>query len=199
LYGVKVMKMNEKMTAAAPVDGGIKRPAASDLRVAGASRAWLIVTTNVGKEGLVVPQLLKADYEVYRPMCHKIVTHNWQRVIKAAPLFPNHLFVRKLGEGYERITGMLGVSWVFPFALLDSVIERMKSRETKGFVEIVATLDPERGRVKIGEQVKTLDGMLDVVVSEHIDNNRVAALSYFMNGNSKLVVDLHKVIRKPGA
>ena|GEM_PF-3412581 len=183
------MKKNETIT---------KQNKKPTFYVAGQTKAWLIVVCNAGKEALVKPQLLREGYEVYRPMAHKQVTHNWEKVIKAVPVFPNYLFVHKQGEAYERISGMLGVAWIYPTMILDRAIQRMKAKETDGYIEIVRRLDPEYGKVKIGDKVKTLDGMIEVVVSETIDANRVAALSGFMNGNSRLTLDLSKHVQKRG-
>ncbi|ESQ82382.1 hypothetical protein AEAC466_17315 [Asticcacaulis sp. AC466] len=161
--------------------------------VAGMSRAWLVVVTNNGKEGLVLPQLTRQGYEVYRPMCHVTVTHNWEKVIKARPLFPNYLFVQKQGEMYERISGMLGVAWIYPTMLLNSVIDRMKSKEQDNFLEIVASLNPKYGQPAVGDRVKTLDGLIEVVLTETSDIARVSALSGFMNGNSRMTLDMSRL------
>ena len=163
---------------------------------AGVARAWLVVVTNAGKAGLVVPQLTKHDYEVYRPMAHKAVTHARQTVIKAVELYPNYLFVRGRGDTFERVSGTLGVAWIYPTLLMDGVIQRHKATEQAGFIEIAERLDPEFGKVKPGDIVQTLDGLLEVVVTETRDNNRVAALSGFMNGNSRMTVDLSKAVKR---
>ena len=167
------------------------------LRQSGTARAWLVVVTNKAKEGLVIPQLFKREMEVYRPMAHKTVTHARETKIKAVPLYPSHLFVRGQDDdkGYAHISGMLGVAWIYPYMLMDTCIERHRREEQDGFIEICKSLDPELGAIAPGDKAKTLDGMLEIVVAEAIDENRVAALSTFMGGNSRLVVDISKLAK----
>ncbi len=169
-----------------------KKERESVKRTAGTSRAWLVVVSNRGKEGLVVPQLLRHDIEVYRPMAHKVVTHARQSVIKAVPLYPGHLFVRgrESDRGYGHISGMMGVAWIYPRMLLDQCIQRHREEEQDGFIELAKTFDPDLSKVKTGDRIRTLDGLLEVVVTETHDEYRVAALSGFMNGNSRLTVDV---------
>lgn len=160
------------------------------------SGVWFVVVTNHGKEGLVIPQLLNRGMNVYRPMAHKTVTHARQTRIKALPLYASHLFVQKDEcNGHAFISGMIGVAWIYPRLVLDACIERHRQVEVDGFIEIAKSLDRDHKKVGRGSVVRTLDGLLDVVVTEEIDDARVSALSGFMNGNSRLVVDISRLAK----
>lgn len=161
-----------------------------------AEQAWLIVVTHGGKEGLVVPQLMKAGFEVYRPMAHKTVVHARQTQIRAVPVFPRHLFVRRPGHMYSSVFGVLGVAWVYTQLLPPKEIDGLKAEENKGYIELIGGLDPDYGALKAGDKVAALGGLVDLIITEEIDAKRVAALSNFMNGAARVTLDISRTLRK---
>ncbi|ADU12023.1 ngn domain-containing protein [Asticcacaulis excentricus] len=161
------------------------------LRAAGESRAWLIVTTYAKKEAVVLSQLKGIGYEGYRPMIAKRrkIAGQEAPVLVPLALYPNYVFVRALeGRSPLSLFGLQGLACVHERAVLDAVVQAHRAKEADGFLPF----KNEGKAFRRGDRIKTLGGLLEVVLSDPIDTNRCAALSSFMNGSSRLIVGLDR-------
>jgi len=162
------------------------------LRAAGEGGAWLVVTTYAKKEGVVLSQLRSIGYEGYRPMIGKRrhIKGQGAWVFVPCSLYPSYLFARPLiGQVKQSLYGLQGLASVHERAVSDKLVEAHRLKEVEGFLPF-----KDVGKAfRKGDRIKTLDGLLEVVLSDPIDTNRSAALSNFMNGSSRLIVELDRV------
>ena len=168
-------------------------PPSSDLPI---DRPWLLISYQPKLDVVVVQQLLARRFEYYRPMVlRERKIKGTTVVLPASALYPGYMFVRaKDADKPASLSGMIGLVWTYGRGIGHEVIQGHRDEEQENFIRIV-TPPADRARVVIGlgDRVRTLDGLIEFVVSEFVGNNRVAALNSFMKGGSRLIVDLSGV------
>lgn len=174
-----------------------------------AKRPWLVVITQPRREGLFLDQLRFGEFEIYRPMTlvsrdaryvkggipEGCTDSGHKRVLVPEALFPGYVFLRPQYEDYQRLSGLPGLSFVMQEAMPHMAVSRMRKLESDGFIAVIGRTDPDHDKIAIGDRVQTLDGLFEFIVSETDGGRRVAGLCAFMNGNSRVSVPLHRVVK----
>jgi hypothetical protein len=159
--------------------------------------AWMIVLTNPRKERLVLSQLKPHEFEVYRPMVAYVATPDDAPDPSEAPkvMYPNYLFVCRLSSHSPDVRRLWGVKDAWVRAEIGRAVALHRRREVNGVIAVVDKAKAKPLPVAEGDRLTTADGLIDMVVTEVLTENRVVALSTFLNRQAKVTVDLANVVR----
>lgn len=74
-------------------------------------RCWYVVQTKPREEKVAEQHLQRQGFEVFLPLCRKIVSHARKKQAVLSPLFPGYLFIKLNPEGYDwrPVNGSRGV------------------------------------------------------------------------------------------
>lgn len=160
-----------------------------------ASDKWYLVQFRNSKLDSLLAQLRAYGFEVYRPMGQRKKRVGKVMAMAAEPVFPGYLFARRARSGFVPVTSLHGVEWVFMRAVVQSVIDGFKSREVDGYLHFLKETDPDKHKIKAGDTISTLDGLIEAVVHEVNDAGRIVILMAFMGKECPLTVDLARVVK----
>ena len=170
-----------------------------------AQDCWHVVMYRMGVRrcvhDLTIRQLEAEGFEFYRPMTQRKMQPMINGVrattlqMISEPLFGNYMFVRRLRPGKAELMSIFGVERGFMVAVKQAVIDRLKAEEVDGYIKFINRNDPSRELIKEGDEVETLDGLIQGVVTCNHLNGRLSLLSRFMGGSSHLLVSLARVVR----
>jgi transcription antitermination factor NusG len=177
---------------AQPAFANVKSVGSEELASAG---PWFLVQFRQSQIDTVWHQLRAYGFEGYRPMCQRKKRVDRAMVMRPAPVFPNYMFVRRKFDGQVPVTSIHGIEWVFLKTIADGAVAGLKSREIDGYIEFIADSDPAKDRIKRGDTISTLDGLIEAVVHEVNDAKRVVILLNFMGKDCELTLDAAKVVR----
>ena len=125
-----------------------------------ATNRWVCLYTQPHRERMAVGSLRDANFEVYLPICSKLVLRNGKRVPTRTPLFPRYLLIKSIHDhthayfashlpGVTSFAGRtLEQSWV-----ADEIIKALQARHDEAGV---IAFDP--AGIKPGENIKLLNG-----------------------------------------
>ncbi|MCR6657998.1 MAG: hypothetical protein NVV72_01140 [Asticcacaulis sp.] len=166
---------------------------------------WHVVMYRMGirkcVHDLTIRQLEAEGFEFYRPMTQRQMRPMINGVrattlqMVSEPLFGNYMFVRRVRPGRAELMSIFGIERGFMVAVRQAVIDRLRAEEVDGYIRFVNANDPSRDQIKEGDEVETLDGLIQGVVTCNHLNGRLSLLSRFMGGSSHLLVSLARVVR----
>ncbi len=166
---------------------------------------WHVVMYRMGirkcVHELTVQQLGAEGFEFYRPMTQRKMQPMINGVrattlqMVSEPLFGNYMFVRRVRSGKGELMSIFGIERGFLVAVRQALIDRLRGEEVDGYIKFVNENDPSRDQIKEGDEVETLDGLIQGVVTCNHLNGRLSLLSRFMGGSSSLLVSLARVVR----
>lgn len=155
--------------------------------------AWMVMTYHEKMKAVVVQQLIAKGFEYYTPMTQHKRRLAGCRVLMTTPLYPGIMFIRWRPNAFTDLGGLVGKLNLFQRGASDSLIQRHMAREVKGLIHLCA---PAGGApVKVADRLQTLDGFMDLVVTEVLPRNRIRALTYLLGREHEVVVDLDVVSR----
>lgn len=105
-------------------------------------RLWYVVQTKPREEKIAELNLKRQDFEVFLPLCRKIVNHARKKQAVLSPLFPGYLFIKLDAEGYDwrSVNGSRGVRRLvgsnpvkpesMPEPVMDELIRRCDQQST---------------------------------------------------------------------
>ena len=160
---------------------------------ASASR-WYVVQTRPHAETKAVEHLNRQGFETYLPRYLKRRRHARRVETVAAPLFPRYLFVAvdMATQRWRSIQSTIGVTRLVsngddPAAVHDNVVNGLKVREERGFVQLT-----RRPRFANGDHVRVLDGVFATCLGLFdgmTDGERVAVLLDLLGRKVRIVLD----------
>ncbi len=127
---------------------------------------WYLLRTRPRQEHRVENNLRADDVVCYNPKFRKKVQRLNKTITITEPLFPQYVFIKiSLEENYQKIKYTRGVAEVVnfgmgPVTVSEKIIERIKSREIGGYVQMAE----KRIALKKGERIRRLsrDGRKDL-------------------------------------
>jgi transcriptional antiterminator RfaH len=143
---------------------------------------WAVVRSEPGREATAASFLTKSNFEIYLPRIREWRVNHGRRVATTPALFSNYLFCR-IELQWHAVRWTVGVSGLVmnggaPAKVPDSIIDELRGRERKGYVEL-----PERPRLRPGDPIKVTTGLLmgaSGLVSGMRGPDRVAVLLGFL-------------------
>jgi transcription antitermination factor NusG len=139
---------------------------------------WCVARSEPRREAVAAHFLNLANYEAYCPRVREMRSTHGRRYAVTPSLFPNYLFIR-VKCGWWQARWCVGVAALVmsgeePAKLADAVINDIRSREVRGYVQL-----PEQPRVQPGDPVRIVRGALaglPGLVDGLRPNERVAVL-----------------------
>ena len=158
-----------------------------------ATDRWVCLYTQPHRERMAVGSLRDANFEVYLPICSKLVLRNGKRVPTRTPLFPRYLFIKSIHDhthayiashlaGVTSFAGRtLEQSWV-----ADEIIKALQARHDD---EGVITFDA--ASMRAGDNIKVLNGPFrgfSAVFEEQDDRKRSYILLNLLGKEHRVLV-----------
>lgn len=183
---VKAPKVQEKEKRQGPK---------TELVVAGASTAWLIVRPISGKERPFMDYMRAIGFEVYQPVLISERYNRFKRqwTVVTSPMFTGFVLVKPTPGKAHMIFKAPYFFDALKLALFDKVVKEIRSREEDGMVKALTPPEkPEKGdKVK----VRTVVGMVDAILEETVDTNRIAIVTGLLKGAARVTCSLDQVVR----
>jgi len=154
---------------------------------------WYVIHCRANSERRAETNLLRQNYEVWLPMCHKMRRHARRVETVLRPLFPRYLFVRLdfSSEPWRPILSTFGVHTIVsgadgPLPIGDDIVSSLRARAGEdGIFEIA------RSVVKPGDQVRMQGGPmsdLEGIFEAELDSDRVMILLKLMGREVRVSV-----------
>ncbi len=159
--------------------------------------AWLVIRAIPGKERLLISAAEGEGFQIYRPVLVYQSYNKFHRqvTLTTTPMFPGYMLCKPTRANAYKIFTLMGILpgryGVSTLALLDDVVTEIRSREKDGIIDL---LKP-KAKPKRGQRVKTLGGLIDAIVSEPIDNNRIGLITGMFKGAARFTCSLDHVIQ----
>lgn len=164
---------------------------------------WYVVQPEPRGEGLLMTQLPRSLFEVYRPvtLIERRINGRGDTAFSPRPLIPGYIFVRKLSAKAPVLTRMPGLRRVFPNGVKQRFIDDLKAAEVDKIVRLkpikvqnaaaAAREAPQvraeaRARLKAGK-VSSFEELRDLLLSDPDGDVRLGAFQALMQTEGEMV------------
>lgn len=164
---------------------------------------WYVVQPEPRGEGLLMTQLSRTLFEVYRPvtLIERRINGRGDTAFAPRPLVPGYIFVRKLTPEAPVLTRMPGLRRVFPNGVRQKFIDVLKAAEVDEIVRLkplkvqnpaaAAREEPQiraeaRARLKAG-RVSSFEELRDLLLSDPDGDVRLSAFQALMQTEGEMV------------
>lgn len=156
-------------------------------------KSWWLIKAKPNKDEIAQDNLLRQNYEIYRPLARRMRKRKGNMVEIEESLFPSYFFIYldQTTDNWGPIRSTLGVSNIVKFGnkpakVQTSVINSLKKQENK-FADNVINLD----RFKSGERVIINDGPFqgyEAIFQNYDGEQRAFLLIDLLQKESKLKI-----------
>ena len=168
----------------------------SDQNGSGALSAgkWLCLFTQPNREGMASSSLRSAGFDVYAPLCRKLVVRRGKKLQVSVPMFSRYVFA-DIDRNPAAVFGAHRLNGVTSFAgrtleqsFVDgAVIRAIMEREDGGVVNLDAS------RLRPGQAVRVIEGAfagLDAIFAESDDRRRCFILLSLLGKTHRVAMPL---------
>jgi transcriptional antiterminator RfaH len=152
---------------------------------------WFVVNTKPKKEAIVERLFQQGDIGVYNP--------KYREEGRIKPFFPGYEFVRfSHPEQYKLVKYTRGVKRIVgndagPIPVEEEVLERIRSREVGGFIELSKHgIEPE-----VGDEIQVAEGpfrgLRGIFTKGLADQDRVLILLNYVSYQGQLIIEKSKL------
>ena len=161
------------------------------------ARRWLCLFTQPNREGMALSSLRSVGFDVYAPLCRKLVVRRGRKLQVSVPMFSRYVFA-DTDKNPAAVFGAHRLNGVTSFAgrtleqsfVEGAIIRAIMAREDGGIVNL------DVSHLKPGQAVRVVEGAfagLEAIFAESCDRRRCFILLSLLGKTHRVAIPLNSI------